>query len=120
MAVSTIKFDKDGLPVRAKYRIVALGNLKTTEWSKSDVYAPVMSLLELRLLTALTVKHKCVLKNGDVKQAFVHDEQYILNPPPGCPKSTPNSYWHLKRTLYGLRRSPRHWFEKATDLFKQC
>ena len=86
MAVSTIKFDKDGLLVRAKYQIVALGNLKTTEWSKSDVYAPVMSLLELRLLTALAVKQKRVLKNRDVKQAFVQavlppEEQYILNPP---------------------------------------
>ena len=44
-----------------------------------------MSLLEFRLLTALTVKHKCVLENGDVKQAFVQavlppEEQYLLNP----------------------------------------
>ena len=47
MAVSTIKFDKDGMPKRAKYRIVALGNLEYRDWSKSKVYAPVMSLLEL-------------------------------------------------------------------------
>ena len=47
MAVSTIKFDKDGLPKQAKYRIVALGNLDPNLWTKSDVYAPVMSLMEL-------------------------------------------------------------------------
>ena len=64
MAVSTIKFDKHSLPVCTKYRIVDLGNLRKTEWSKSNVYAPVMSLLELRLLTALAVCHKCVLKTA--------------------------------------------------------
>lgn len=51
--VSTITFDKDGLPVCVKYQIVSLGNLETTKWSKINVYAPVMSLLELCLLTAL-------------------------------------------------------------------
>ena len=30
-----------------------------------------MSLIELRLLTAIAVRNKCVLKCGDVKQAFV-------------------------------------------------
>ena len=124
MAVSTIKFDKDGLPVHAKYRIVALGNFETTAWSKTNMYAPVMALLELCLLTDLAVCHKCVLKNGDVKQAFVQamlppDEQYILKPPPGCPKSPPNLYWLLKHTLYGLCHSARHWFERATELLKQ-
>ena len=83
MAVSTIKFDKDGLPKQAKYRIVALGNLDPNTWTKSDVYAPVMSLLELRFITALSVRNKCTLKNGDVKQAFVQatlppDKQYVL------------------------------------------
>ena len=123
MAISTIKFNKDGLPQRAKYRIVALGNLDPHEWTKSDVYAPVMSLLELRFLTALAVKNKRTLKNGDVKQAFVQatlppDEKYILRPPAGCPRTPPKTYWLLKRTLYGLKRSPKHWFDRATNLLQ--
>ena len=61
MTISTIKY-KDGIADRAKYRIVALGNLDPHDWKKSDVYAPVLSLLELRFLTALAVKHKIVLK----------------------------------------------------------
>ena len=62
MAVSTIKFDKDGLPKQAKYQIVALGNLDPNTWTKSDVYAPVVSLLKLRFITALAVRNKCTLK----------------------------------------------------------
>jgi len=29
----------------------------------------------------------------------------------GCPFSKPGDYWLLKKTLYGLRRSPRHWYK---------
>ena len=71
MTVFTINFEQDGMPLRAKYQIFSLGNLETTDWPKSDVYAPVMSLLELHLLTALAVCNHCVIKSGDVKQAFV-------------------------------------------------
>ena len=77
-----------------------------------------MSLLELRLITAIAVRHKRILKSGDVKQAFVQatlppEENYVLKPPSGCYLTPPNTYWLLKRTLYGLKRSPRHWYERA-------
>jgi len=130
MAISTIKYDELGNPKRAKYRIVALGNLDPHEWSKSECYAPVMNLLELRLITALAVRMKRKLKSGDVKQAFVQallpdTERYVLRPPPGCPLTPPNTYWLLRRTLYGLKRSPKHWYDKATQMLatvglKQC
>jgi len=62
------------------------------------------------------VYHKRVLKNCDVKQAFVQsslpeNEVYFLKPPLGCPRSQPNHYWRLIRSLYGLKRAPRIWFE---------
>ena len=83
-----------------------------------------MNLIELRLMTALAVKNERVLKSGDVKQAFVQatlpeDEQYIVKPPPGCPYTKPGTYWKLLRTLYGLRRSPRHWIDRATTMLKK-
>ena len=31
-----------------------------------------------------------------------------------------NSYWLLKRPLYGLKRSLRHWFQKVTKLLIAC
>ena len=121
MATSLIKYDEYGKPKRAKYRIVAFGNLESHKWEKDECFAPVLSTLELRLLTALAVKHKRVLKNADVKQVFVQailppEESYILKPPVGCPHTPPNSYWKLIRTIYGLRRSPKHWFDKATTI----
>jgi hypothetical protein len=121
MAISTIKYDGKGQPTRAKYRIVALGNLDQHAWTKQDCFAPVMSQLELRLLTALAVRKKCIPKTGDVTQAFCQsylpsDEHYICRPPPGCPLTPKGLYWRLKKTLYGLKRSPRHFYDLAKSI----
>ena len=125
MAISTLKYDEQGKPKRAKWRIVALGNLDPHEWDSNACFAPVISLLEIRMMASLAVHHKRVLKNADFKQAFVQavlpdDEKYVLKPPPGCPRTNAKTYWLLKRTLYGLKRSPRHWLEKASALLAKC
>ena len=124
MAISVIKYDSKGKPDRAKYRIVALGNLDPHLWSKSDCYAPVLSQMELRLLCALAARNKTVLKVGDVIQAFCQSclptgEDYVCIPPPGCPLSPPKTYWKLKTTLYGLKRSPRHFYDLMTKILKE-
>ena len=105
MAIATIKYDANNKPKCAKYRLVVLGNLDYHTWSKESTAAPVLSQLELRLLTALAVHHRRVLKNCDVKQAFIQsklplDEEYSLQPPQGYPRSTPGQYWRLLRSLY--------------------
>jgi len=81
-----------------QYRLVVLGNLDYHTWSKEDTAAPVLSQLELHLLTSFTFHHKRVLKNCDVKQAFIQsslppEEEYFLRPPPGCPRSQSGQYW---------------------------
>ncbi len=117
MAISVIKYDGYGNPVRAKYRIVALGNLDPNSWEKSDCFAPVLSQPELRLLTtALAAKKKRIPKQGDITQAFCQSylpegENYICKPPIGCPLTPKGRYWKLKKTLYGLKRSPRHFYD---------
>ena len=118
MAISTIKYDGEGKPIRAKYRIVALGNLDSHDWSKRDCFVPVLSQMELRLLTAIAVRNKCVPKMGDITQAFCQSylpkgEDYICRPPAGCPIMPCDTYLKLKKTLYGLKRSPKHFYNLA-------
>ena len=79
--------------------------------------------MELRLLTSLAVHHRRVLKNCDVKQAFVQSslpehEVYYCKPPAGCQRFPPGSYWRLRRSLYGLRRAPKLWFDKLSSQLK--
>ena len=120
MVVFTVKKDSTGRPLRAKSRIVVLGNKDPAQWTKADCYAPVASIPVVRLFTALAVSKKCTLKQGDCKNAFVQstlpeDEITIVFPPVGCPISAPHTYWRLRKSLYGLRRAPRHWFDLVSS-----
>jgi hypothetical protein len=118
MAIAIIKYDGNGNPIRAKYRIVALGNLDPNSWSKNDCFAPVLSQMELRFLVALAVKKQRIPKTGDVAQAFCQSflpdgENYVCKPPNNCPLTPQGVYLKLKKTLYGLRRSPKHFYDLA-------
>jgi hypothetical protein len=42
MSVQRVKPDENGDPVRAKTRVIALGNHEERVWSKSDKFAPVL------------------------------------------------------------------------------
>ena len=124
MAISTIKRDGEGNPVRAKYRIVALGNLDPHNWTKGDCFAPVLSQAELRLLVSLATSVNRKLKSCDVSQAFCQsylpdNEKYVCRPPHGCPITPKDTYLKLKKTLYGLKRSPRHWYQKCVSILKE-
>ena len=121
MAIAVIKRDENGNPIHAKYRIVALGNLDPHNWTKDDCFAPVLSQMELRLILALAVRSKRQLKSGDIVQAFCQSflppgENYVCRPPPGCPITPPKTYLKLRKTLYGLKRSPRHFYDLAVRI----
>jgi len=38
---------------------------------------------------------------------------YYIKPPPGCPLSPKGKYMKVRKTLYGLKQTPQHWYEKA-------
>jgi hypothetical protein len=123
MPIASLEYDGNNKPKRAKYRIVVLGNLNYHVWSKESTAAPVLSQLELCLLTSSAIFHKKTLKNCDMKQAFVQSslpsgEEYYVKPPVGCPCSAPGTYWRLIRSLYGLRCAPKLWFEKLSNHLK--
>jgi hypothetical protein len=60
-------------------------------------------------------------KQGDCKNAFCQsylpkDETIIIRPPSGCPVSKQGDLWVLRKTLYGLRRSPYHWYQNIKKI----
>ena len=78
-------------------------------------------MVELRVLISLAIHDMQSLCSGDLKQAFVQatlpdDEYYVLRPLSCYPNTPKNTYWLLERTLYGLKRSPKHWFVKVTKI----
>ena len=124
MCVLVVKPDKNGNPHRAKSRIVVLGNFEDRIYSKSDRYAPVLKYSSLRLLTAKAVGDRRVLQQADCKNAFCQanlpdDEKMAVRPPAGDPGYAKDEYWLLNKTLYGLRRSPRHWYNMFTSILRK-
>ena len=82
---------------------------------KSQRYAPVLKYSSLCLLTPKEVGEKCILQQGDYKNAFCnanlpYDEVTVIRPPIGGPDFQDNEYWLVEKTLYGLRWSPYHWY----------
>ena len=123
MCVLTIKRDENLLPIRAKSRIVVLGNHEDRVWTKSEKYAPVLRADSLRYLVSMAVENRRLLKQGDCKNAFCNgdlpkDEITIVRPPNGDPSASKHEFWLLKKTLYGLRRSPRHWYDKIDKILR--
>jgi hypothetical protein len=62
-------------------------------------------------MTPMAVQAGRKEKQGNSKNAFCQsylskDEVIIIRPPKGCPVSKPGDLWVLRKTLYGLRRSP--------------
>jgi hypothetical protein len=55
MAIATLKYDEFYYPKHVKYCIVVLRNLDYHDWSKASTAAPMMSQLELLLLTPLAI-----------------------------------------------------------------
>ena len=113
MAISTIKYNREGKPTWCKYRTVALGNLDPHNWSKQDCFDPVLSQLEHHTLLLLAVHNCCIPKTGNISQAFCQgvlpeDKECYIKPPPGWPLKKKWGYLKLLKTLYGLKRSPRH------------
>ncbi len=82
---------------------------------------PVLRQDSLRFLTSLAVQKRRALRQGDCKNAFCQgvlppEEITIVRPPSGDPDANPTEYWLLLKTLYGLRRSPRHWYDKINAI----
>ena len=115
MCVLVARNDKDGKPLCAKSRIVVLGNSEDRFYQKSQRYAPVLKYRSLCLPTAKAVGDKCILQKGDFKNALCNatlpdNEVTVIRPPIGDPYLQDDEYWLLKKTLYGLRLPPHHWY----------
>ena len=124
--VLTIKRDEAGALLKYKARLVALGFLQILDAnSAAEVYSPNVRVTTLRIIIALAAGHGWPVRGCDVSTAFLHgkipdDEHVYVWPPTGYAASippgksdhwAPGTVWRLRRSLYGLRRSGRIWWD---------
>lgn len=102
-----------------KARLVAKGFQQVGEFD--DIYSPVVKLQTLRILLSVSVHRKYDIHQMDVKGAFLYGEMkenvYLKSPPGVHVKS--GFALKLRKALYGLKKSPKYWYEKFSKLMKE-
>lgn len=75
----------------------------------------------VRVLLSIAANLDWSLNQLDVKNAFLNgdlEEEVYMEPPPGFTEKFGSKVCRLKRSLYGLKQSPRAWFERFTKFVK--
>ena len=112
----TIKYHSDGSLASYKARLMARGYTQSYSIDYNEIFAPVAKLNTIRVLIALTAMFVWKIFQFEVKHAFLHgelEEEVYMAPPPGYPwRKNTGDVCHLRKSIYGLKQSPRAWFGK--------
>ncbi|GJT34377.1 retrotransposon protein, putative, ty1-copia subclass [Tanacetum coccineum] len=82
----------------------------------NEVFSPVVRHTSIRVILALTACKDYELEQLDVKTAFLHgnlEEVIYMKQPPGYEQG--NKVCLLKKSLYGLKQSPRQWYRRFDE-----
>lgn len=103
---------------RKKARLVVRGYQQ--DETIDDIYSPVARMQTLKLLLAHCNQHKYFIDQMDVESAFlngrVKSEVYVKQPVGYSDRS--DKVLKLEKALYGLRESPRAWYECLDEYLK--
>ena len=111
--VFKVKTNADGSIERYKARLVAQGYNQKFGADYDETFCPVVRQESFRLLIAKSVQQGLEMHHVDVNTAFLNgtlEEEVYLRQPKGFVKEgEQNLVCKLKKSLYGLKQSPRCW-----------
>ncbi|KAJ9550550.1 hypothetical protein OSB04_014595 [Centaurea solstitialis] len=116
----TIKLHPDGSLHRLKARLVDKGYSQAYGIDYDETFSPVAKMPSVRICIALAAIHHWPLHQLDVKNAFLNgvleEEVYMEQPPGFIVKEEASKVCRLRRSLYGLKQSPRAWFGRFSSV----
>ncbi|KAI0510265.1 hypothetical protein KFK09_010866 [Dendrobium nobile] len=112
------KLHSDGSIARFKARLVALGNRQEYGIDYEETFSPVAKLPTIRILFTVALYHGWQVQQLDVEKAFLHgnlSETVYMSQPKGFEDSShPTHVCRLHKAIYGLKQSPRQWYNTFT------
>ncbi|KAD5961638.1 hypothetical protein E3N88_13111 [Mikania micrantha] len=115
------KLNEKGEIDKFKARLVVKGYAQQKGINYNEVFAPVARWDTIRTLVAVAAHNSWVVKQLDVKSAFLHGElkeTIFVEQPKGFVKTgAETKVYKLKRALYGLKQAPRAWFTRIEEYF---
>ena len=114
--VYKVKRDALGNIERFKARLVAKGYKQIKGIDYDEVYAPVNKQVTFRVLMAMVAEHDMILKQLDIKTAFLYgqlQEEVYMEQPPGFEEG--DNICKLKKAIYGLKQAPRAWHTRLVQ-----
>ncbi|KAG8472188.1 hypothetical protein CXB51_036924 [Gossypium anomalum] len=99
-----------------KARLVAKGYSQIPGVDFTDVFSLVVKYSSIQALLGIVVMHDLEFEQLDVKATFLHgelEEDIYIQQPEGFTVSEKEDYvCLLKKSLYGLKQSPRQWYKR--------
>ena len=116
--VFTYKTDASGLIERYKARLVVRGFEQKAGIDYNETYAATMKQKTVRMILGLAATLDLELFHFDLSTAFLNgvlkEKVFMKQPPLFEDAALPAGVCRLKKTLYGLKQSPREWYEEMT------
>ena len=106
-----MKVGPDGQVDWLKARLVAKGYTQQYGLDYYDTFSLVAKIVSVRLLLSIATMRLWPLFQLDIKNVFLHgdlaDEVYMEQPPSFVAQGESGLVCKLRRSLYGLKQSPR-------------
>eukprot|EP00253_Pinus_taeda_P009396 PITA_09396 len=117
------KTNVEGKVEKYKARLVAKGYSQVSRIDFGDIISPVSKVTSIRLLLSIVAAFDFEVEQMDVKKSFLHgdleEEIYMKKPEGFAVKGKKELICKLNKYLYGLKQSPRMWYQKF-DTIIQC
>lgn len=117
-----VKYNCDGFVERFKIRLFFLRHKQFAGIDYNEKFSPLAKMVTFCLFFAIVVARNWELYEMDIQNAFFYgdlDKEIYMKMLSKFEAAFPSKVCRLRKSIYGLRQSPRNWFKKLTAALKK-